>query len=256
MKKGILWVLFAVCAAGLIFAGAKLGGILYSYHVTRALYEQTAEQVVSPRETAIAEESGGEIVEQEVVYPPIEVDFDELLAVNPDVTGWIYCEDTVINYPVVQGEDNTFYLHHSIDGAYSSSAAIFVDSYNQRDFQDANTIIYGHHMKNGSMFAGLEDWSDQSYYEEHPVMWLLTPAQNYRIVLFSGYHTAADSDAYRIYDRTGEALDTYIQERLELSDFQADIALSGEDKIVTLSTCAYVFTNARYVLHGILEPVG
>ncbi len=186
---------------------------------------------------------------------PVEVDFDELLEANPDVVGWIYCEDTIINYPVLQGEDNSYYLHHTLDGTYVRTGSIFADGNNRRDFQDANTIIYGHHTKDVFMFATLDYWAEQKYYEEHPVIWLLTPTQDYKIVLFSGYHTSAYSDTYQIFSEPGEAFAEYLAACREQSDFQADVELDENAKYVLLSTCAYVFTDARYVLHGMLVPV-
>lgn len=265
-KKGVLfWAVVVLCCAAFIYGAAMLGGVAYEYISSRRIYDTTAEEVVTVR-TAVktlpagtgtgtgtgAPSSSAAALES----PPIQVDFEALRAVNPDVIGWIYCEGTVINYPVVQGEDNSYYLHHAYTGAYSASASIFAECSNRRDFQDANTILYGHHMRDGSMFAGLEYFREQDYYEAHPVMWLLTPEGNYKIELFSGYTTAADSDAYRIYDVPGDALDEYIRERLALSDFRADGDFIGADKIVTLSTCAYVFNNARYVVHGVLIPAG
>ena len=161
----------------------------------------------------------------------------------------------MINYPVVQGEDNDFYLHHGFDKEGSSSGAIFVEAMNRPQFADANTVIYGHHMRDKSMFATLEYWAAQEYYEEHPVMWLLTPQQDYKIVLFSGYTASADSDTYMIFQEPGKELDDYLAQSLAQSDFEADVQLDGQARYVLLSTCAYAFHNARYVLHGVLVPV-
>lgn len=223
---------------------------IIQYQTSEKLYSETSDQYTVQADTTEApvEEEGED-------RPPITVDFDALRQVNEDVAGWIYCEGTVINYPVVQGEDNDFYLHRAYDKTYSSPGSIFADANNRADFADANTILYGHHMKNGSMFAGLSDWADQAYYEEHPVMWLLTPEQNYKIELFSGYTAVAGSDVYTIFPEAGEELDAYLKDALARSDFRADVELGEGERYVLLSTCAYVFENARYVLHGRLTPV-
>lgn len=184
---------------------------------------------------------------------PLVVDFAKLREANGDVQGWIYCEDTPVSYPVVKGEDNSFYLEHSYDGKKSASGAIFLDAANRSGFADANTILYGHHMKNGSMFASLEKWSDQAFYEEHPEMWLLTPEGDYRIVLFAGYTTSADSETYTIFTGPCEELEAYLEACIRKSDFQAEMPAGA--KYVVLSTCAYSFEEARYVLHGMLVPV-
>ena len=158
---------------------------------------------------------------------------------------------------LVQGEDNDLYLHHSYDKAYSVSGSIFVDSGNRKGFVDSNTIIYGHHMKNGSMFASLSKWSDQQYYEEHPVMWLLTPERDYKVELFSGYTTSAYAETYTMFPEPGAEVDAYLERAAGQSDFQPaeGTGLDGEAHYVLLSTCAYVFDNARSVLHGKLVPV-
>ncbi len=242
MKKKIFRVIFAVLL--ILFIGS-IGGILFilkQYKDNDKLYAQAAEEFTEPGSKEAA---------------PIVVDFDALRQVNEDVIGWIYCEGTVIDYPVLRGADNDQYLHHAYDGSYSVSGSIFVDSGNREGFVDSNTIIYGHHMKNGSMFASLSKWSDQQYYEEHPVMWLLTPERDYKIELFSGYTTSAYAETYTMFPEPGAEVDAYLQRAAEQSDFRPSegIELDGEAHYVLLSTCAYVFDNARSVLHGKLAPV-
>ena len=171
------------------------------------------------------------------------------------MVGWIFCPDTVINYPVVHGEDNDFYLHHSYNKDFNPSGAIFVESLNALDFADSNTIIYGHHMNDNSMFATLDRWQDQAYYEEHPVMWLLTPEQDYRIDLYSAYNTSAFSDTYTIYEAPSAPFTEYLKISRLYSAFDSGVQLDPEEHYVLLSTCAYVFDNARSVIHGRLVPL-
>jgi len=260
MAKKIRLILMVILLAVFLGSGWVIFTNLHQYQEERQYYDQTSEKYVRQIEHTFAEKEedglpeGGE-EETAVREVPIEVDFDELLAANSDVVGWIYCEDTIINYPVLQGEDNSYYLHHTLDGTYVRTGSIFVDGNNRRDFQDANTIIYGHHTKDVFMFATLDYWAEQEYYEEHPVIWLLTPTQNYKIVLFSGYHTSAYSDTYQIFSEPGEALEEYLEVCRAQSDFQADVELDENARYVLLSTCAYIFTDARYVLHGMLVPV-
>ena len=101
---------------------------------------------------------------------PISIDFDSLLSRNKDVIGWLYCPDTVINYPVVQGENNDQYLRKDLDGKYLVSGTLFADYRNGALGEDANYIIYGHNMKNGTMFSLLAKYKQQSYYDKHPVI--------------------------------------------------------------------------------------
>lgn len=246
----------------LIFAGSVVT-IVRTTLISQAeaqLYERSAEQFVTvkPTETVLQESAGpagAQPSQAQETTAPIQVDFAALQTENPQVVGWIYCEDTVINYPVLQGNDNSYYLSHAYDGTESSNGSIFVEAENAVGFADANTIIYGHNMKNRTMFGTLEDWARQDYYEAHPVLWLLTPEQDYRLVLFSGYTTWGGSEVYTLFPAYGAELEAYLQAAVQKSDFAASVALPSDGHYVLLSTCAYAFQNARYVLHGVLEPV-
>ena len=188
---------------------------------------------------------------------PITIDFDTLCAQNEDVVGWIYCEGTPINYPVLHGKTNDEYLRHDYTREYNIDGSIFVDCDNRRGFVDANTIVYGHHMDHGAMFATLDKWADQKYYEKHPIMWLLTPTQDYQVVLVSGHHTSAYSDMYDIIPEHGDEFDHFLSEAVTESDFEPrpDATVNNNRNYIMLTTCAYIFDNARYVLHGKLVPV-
>ncbi len=259
MSKKIRYIIMALLLA--VFC--TMGGIIlytqYKYAQEDKVYEQAAEEFTR-RTDAGAGDTLGEAGE-DTAGIPLEVDFGKLREINSDVIGWIYCEDTVINYPVLQGPDNDYYLRRNINRKHQTAGSIFVEATNRPGFVDSNTIIYGHHMKNGSMFACLDEWKDQEFYESHPVMWLLTPEQDYQILLFAGYTTAATSDTYTTFDASCEELEDYLARCLKLSDFQADLG-PGEESVldpgaryVVLSTCAYNFEDARYVLHGKLVPV-
>ena len=115
------------------------------------------------------------------------IDFGALAAVNGDLAGWLRIEETAVDYPLVQGADNDHYLNHLFDGTANKSGAIFIDSRNDRNFEDQNTLIYGHHMRDGSMFASLVNYKEQAYYDEYPVMLLFTPGGNYLVEFFAGY---------------------------------------------------------------------
>jgi len=109
-----------------------------------------------------------EIPEVPMEEPTNSVDFDELKKINSNVVGWIVIEDTQVNYPIVQGKDNSYYLNHSFDKSWNSLGSIFMDYRSSNDFSDYNTFIYGHHTKNGSMFGELYKYMDATFYKEHP----------------------------------------------------------------------------------------
>lgn len=187
---------------------------------------------------------------------PIEVDFDELQAINSEIIGWIYCEDTPINYPICHTTDDEYYLTHAYDKTETKNGAIFLETENDSAFSEANSILYGHHMKNGSMFASLAKWSEQSYFDSHSYMWLLTPEVTYRIDLFAGYGTDANSDTYTVFRNYGQQMSDYLENVIVQSDVESDVDISDETShFVVMSTCEYSYENARYVLHGKLVPI-
>ena len=186
---------------------------------------------------------------------PIEVDFEALRKVNPDVIGWIYCPDTVINYPVMHGETNDTYLHHSYDGTYNASGSIFEDARNGRGFVDPVSILYGHHMASGAMFATLDLWQAVDYFYEHPVMWLLTPTRDYKVELCSAYNTSAYSDTYSFFTAHDFAFAEYLRMVLSSSVIRTGAEADPNANYILMSTCAYVFEDARSVLLGKLVPL-
>ncbi|MCM1190353.1 MAG: class B sortase [bacterium] len=266
MKKKIIILLIIVLVLEFVGCAWYILAKRMEYREESRTYELAAENYVTKTEPEETDEGGADGSlgagdgnrNRETGSVPIKVDFEGLSKVCGDIVGWIYCEDTVISYPVVHGEDNDYYLTHSFDGAVQKSGTVFVDANNTKGFSDSNTIIYGHYIKDGSMFASLKNWSNQEFYEEHSVMWLLTPEQDYKILLFSGYTTPALSDSYLIFIGQGEELDEYVKNCATKSNFRSlidplDPEIAG--KYVMLSTCAYSYTDARYVLHGVLVPV-
>lgn len=182
------------------------------------------------------------------------VEFAQLSKINPDIVGWIYIEGTNINYPVVQGTDNNYYLKHLFDGSYNSSGCIFMDAACASDFSDPHSIIYGHHMKNKSMFSGLMDYKDQAFYDEHSVALLVTPSAYYKIHFFSGYVSDTWGNAWNLNFNEYEYI-SWLNDIQRKSCFTSDYIPTSEDRIVTLSTCTYEFDTAKFVLHGYVSEI-
>lgn len=254
MKKKWKGILIVILCIVFFSSVALILQIVMGYRETDALYEESAAAFTTANNSDSAE-VGEAAAEEGADTVPITVDFDALKSINEEVAGWIYCEGTAINYPVLQGQDDDYYLSHTYDRTENRAGSIFVEALNAPKFADSNTIIYGHHMKNGSMFATLKNWSEQEYYEKHPVFWLLTPEQNYRIELISGYITPAVSDTYKVFQGPGREFTEYLEEAYAKSDFRSDAEWGPNDRFVVLSTCEYVYKDARYVLHGVLVPV-
>lgn len=187
---------------------------------------------------------------------PLKVDFDDLKrSLNPEICAWLWCKDTVIDYPVVQHSDNEYYLNTNANGESSATGAIFLDTSNFSDFRDTNNILHGHHMGDGSMFASLDKWQQESYFEEHPVMYLNTPSGNYQVDIFAAFTTHAGSEAYR-YEFSGESdILNWIEWVQSESVIKPSIDLFPGDHYLMLSTCAYSSEDARSVLIGRLRPI-
>jgi len=183
------------------------------------------------------------------------VDFEALHKICPDVIGWIYVKDTGINYPMVQSEDNNYYLRRLIDGTNNKSGTIFMDYRNDPEFKNRHTIIYGHNMRNDTMFAHITKYKDQSYYEQHPYCLIVTPTEKYKINFFSGYVANLKEDSWKLSFGSEEEYAEWLRVAVEKSNFKSDFEPTVEDKVVTLSTCSYEFTNARYVLVGVIEKI-
>lgn len=255
MKKIILILIFC-CFMVLLGVG---GWQLYQYwnesRQGNELYTVLEDYIVLPEEAP-------EQVPNESEPPPtqedspdwLKVDFAVLRQVNPDIVGWLYCEDTPINYPVVQGNDNSYYLKHLFDGTYNVNGCLFLDSRVASDFSDTHSIIYGHHMQNGSMLSSIDGYKKQDYYEMHPNMMLMTPNQNYILELFAGYVANVKDNAWDVDFRDELIREDWVAAAIERSTFTSGVRPSAGEKLLTLSTCSYEFSNARFVVLGVLKP--
>lgn len=184
-----------------------------------------------------------------------QVNHERLAGMNGDYHCWIYAPDTQIDYPVVEGKDNDYYLKRLFNGEQNPAGTLFIDYRNRPDFQDPNTLIYGHHMRNDSMFGSLTDYTQQAYFEGHPVMLVMTPGEVFLLEIFSGYNTSAKDHCYDIAIGDEEDMAAFVAEAVRKSEFASGVQVGPTDRLVTLSTCSYVFEDARFVLMGRIVPV-
>ena len=183
------------------------------------------------------------------------IDADALIEMNADYACWLYAPDTPIDYPVVHGEDNDYYLHRLFNGAHNACGTLFIDYRNLGGFQDPNTLIYGHHMRNGSMFKAITYYADQAYYDSHPFMLIVTPEKRYLLELFAGYTTSKSDHCYDIAISDADDMAAFVEEARSKSNFTSGVEIASGDHLVTLSTCAYAFENARYIAIGRLNAL-
>lgn len=251
-RRQILLSLIAIgCAAMVIISIIMLMSTVSDYSECLQAYDELTQYITDP-----SADPDPQIPPDPEIDTLPTVNFDALRAINPDIVAWLICEDTCINYPVVQGSDNDYYLKHLFDGTRNNAGCLFVDCNNGPGFMNQNTVIYGHHMKDKSMFSVLTEYKTQAFYEEHPQMILLTPGSNYTIELFAGYVTSVKSDSWKLWFARKTEFEEWIWETRLKSTFTNDVEVSTSDRFVTLSTCSYEFNNARYVVVGKLVPVG
>lgn len=183
----------------------------------------------------------------------IGADFSALSEINSDVVAWIEIPGTLLNYPVAQCSNNSYYLTHLFTEEYNICGCAFLDYRNPSGFSDENSVIYGHRMNDGSMFTCIQYYSDQSYYDRNPTGILYTPYGNYYVEFFSGYVTEAKGDPWKLKFSSEDEFMQWHDRLLERSDFTSDVPFGPSDRVLTLSTCSHAFDNARYVLHGVIR---
>lgn len=165
--------------------------------------------------------------------------------------GWLYIPDTSINYPVMYSGDNDYYLHRAYDGGYLYSGSVFLDGRCARELSDGINILYGHNMRNGSMFADVINFTDESYFEARAVGWLTVSDSVFRIDFFS----LSQPECYSgFYDVTKD-ISVWLDGLKENSFIWKNIGVSEKDKFISLSTCTGAEGASRTVLTGKLTEV-
>lgn len=228
-------VVFAVSAY-------KLYGIFSEYNKGDKEYQKIQDLVINTEKKDDTKEE------------TFSVDFEKLLEMNSDVVGWIrFDEPSEINYPVVQGRDNEEYLKRTFEANTNKLGTLFVDVNNPGDFSGRNTFIYGHNMKNGSMFAQLLKYKDDSFYKEHPYFYIYTPDGKVRTYeIFSAGVVKDTSDSYIMDYADDAAFQTYIDYIKQQSAYLTSTEVTTASKIVSLSTCTNVRDDERFLVHGVM----
>lgn len=204
-----------------------------------------------PKEQASVEPEATQTPED----PRSELDFAEIWETCPDVVGWVTIEGTKIDYPIVQGEDNDFYLYHLPDKKKNAAGSIMMDVANAGEFTDDVSILHGHHMKSGAMFGDLDLYKKEAYYKEHPVMRLHTPQGDYDVAIFAAYSVDGSKFAYKTNFGSEEEFKAFYQYAVTRSPYRTDVEMAYGDRMLMLSTCAYAYEYERFLVVGkIIEP--
>lgn len=268
-RADLIWRLAALIAVlVLVISLWQLSGILLEYHNADSAYDDIVAQMgqetvpvptrVSETQPRKEQETPEDLQETEETEMPEETeaayaltvpDFDYLRSVNSDVIGWIQIPGTKINYPIVQGTDNEYYLTHTVSGEENSSGAIFMDAAITDGFDDRNPIIHGHNMKSGAMFSRLNRYSRKSFWDANRYIYITTPEGFSVYEVFSAYSTDPTSDVYYFGFGNDDQFQAYLDRITSYSIFDAGISVTKDDYIVTLSTCAND-TSQRFVVHA------
>ncbi len=237
MKKFLLNIVLLISICVFLFAGFNIVKIYYTEH--KQDEEKTHLQIISKRPKNVKKE--------------FKLDWKALKEVNEDIIGWIRIPDTTIDYPIVKGKDNTYYLNHSAGKSNYFGGAIFMDYQMDSNFKFLNTMIYGHSITNGEMFTDIKLFTDQEFYKNHPYLYIYTPEKNYRCEIFSMYGTKDTSKSYNLNYPNEASWGAYLDLIQNAAMFKTDVELNTKDHIVTLSTCNLdygVNSDQRYLLHA------
>lgn len=252
-KKKVLQVVLVliavVCIVGIV-------AYFWRQYQNDKIYEEMQKMV---KETADKEkEPEPEPEEPEDPGVEIPVDFESLQGINDEIYAWIQVEGTDINHPILQSAtDDTYYLSHTAEKAEGYPGAIFTERYNNKDFTDFNTLVYGHNMLSGNMFQDLHNYSDPVFMAEHPYVVIYTPDKELRYRIFAAV-VYDDRHIMLSYDFTDEQqrqlyLDSIYGVRNMSSVIDAEIPVSTEDRILTLSTCVSGNASERFLVEAVLE---
>lgn len=217
--------------------------------------EQQREEL---KEQYVVEEAETEVEEVEVELANLPIDFEGLQAINPEIYAWIEVPDTKINYPILQheGEDQAYYLTRDIYGEHNQAGSIYTEDYNNKDFQDYHTVLYGHNMRNGSMFHNVRYFAEREYFDQHHELYVYVPGKilKYEIIAcyeyddrhLLGMFDFDDAEAYAEY------LENIMKPRSMYTMIREGWELDAEDKLLTLSTCIANKPNNRRLLQAVL----
>lgn len=257
MKKqryiaGIILVLLAV-----VCGGVGIRHFLQEKDAGKG-YEELKEIVVTEPEPEVEEEP--EVPKEEAPKVEIPIDFEALWEQNEDVYAWIQIPGTNVDYPILQDEeDNGYYLNHTIDGVEKIEGSIYTENYNSKYFDDPNTVIYGHNMKNGSMFRTLHNYEDKTFFDENREIYIYLPDRILEYRIFAAYiydnrhlllsFDLEDSDVFQQY------INDIFNTRAISAHIDTSMEVGVDDRILTLSTCNAGISTQRYLVQAVLISI-
>lgn len=233
---------FLLAMVTFLFAVVRIGMFYWEYSKGAKEYQNLQDAVIFSEEESLTDTESDEFA----------IDFEKLQKINPDIVGWIQIEKLGISYPIVQGKDNEYYLSHTFYRKENKCGSIFMEVQNEKDFQDQNTFLYGHNMKDHSMFAKLNELKQEEVFQDNPKFLIYTPEGIHRYQIFSCYVASLESDSFQ-YKFTSEEEYARWQKNVKgYSIYDTGVEPQKEQKIVTLMTCTAQGQNYRFLVHGVL----
>uniref|UniRef100_UPI004057025E class B sortase n=1 Tax=Agathobacter sp. TaxID=2021311 RepID=UPI004057025E len=245
---------FTVCLLAVVGKWSKESSAQQKFEELSHVESETMEQ----------ETQGTESESEETIFtylgiedPKKQLDWEYLWEQNEDIYAWIYIPGTNVDYPILQHPtDDAYYLEYNLDGSKGYPGCIYTEGINSKDFSDYNTLIYGHNMKNGTMFADLHNFKDETFFKEHRYMFVYLPDEILVYDIFAAYKFT-DAHIWYTYDCAsaegfGEYIDMVYGEYGNAGNFREDVTVTNEDRIITLSTCIGGQSDKRYLVQGVL----
>ena len=234
-----------------LYSGFSLVKYLYTYYEASKSLKEV--QTIYQTTLATIEEQPEEIqTTDDVMTYTIRPQFQDLQAVNKNIIGWVSVDGTKLNNPILQTDNNDFYLNHNFKDLHSRAGSVFMDYRNNIMEMNQNTILYGHAMKNDTMFGSLKNYLKQDYADQHPIIYLDTLYEGYQIEVFAAYETTIDFYYIETDFANSEVYQQFLEDIKERSAINKNVTVSPDDKILTLSTCkdSVISDDHRFVVQG------
>lgn len=251
MRKRFDWkfiIPFLIAFAVFLFTAVRLGMLWWGYYKGNREYQKLEESVVSAGEQADSQQTDSQGVQEK----GFSVDFDKLKKINPDVVGWLRMENLGISYPIVQGNDNEYYLSHTFYKEENKCGSIFMEAENSSDFSDCHTFLYGHNMKDKSMFARLNELQEEGTFHENQEFYIYTPKGVQRYLVYSCHVAALGAESFCYLFDNKEDYASWQQNVLGQSIYHTGICPQAWQNTVTLMTCTPMGSEYRFLVHGVL----
>ena len=250
-RKTADWTVVLILCAIAVCCGGYLIYHHWSVKQRELEYEKLRQEetLSAATETVIAEPETEESTEETVIYCDPVYDFGQLHEQNEDIYAWIVVPGTQVDYPLLQSETDNYYLDYNLDHSKGYPGCIYTNQCNRKDFSDYNTVLYGHNMKNLSMFGSLKKYKTEDFYKDHHFFTIYTSECAYRYQIFAYYDVPETDEVYTVGFAPDDTFQKFIDKMKQKSYDDTGVNVTKDDHIMTLSTCST--TGKRFVVHAV-----